>query len=630
MSSPVAQEDKVRVRRRRTSTQDERLLHRRAVSRGDSREGSRDPSRGREFSRRGVVDHSTSGGMREITIRSKYLLDAIKKVNQHPPLQPAKDFFAEQEPYPTLFHHIDDVKREIAQLGNEDADDHLKILLNAVGHVNPIWNEAREENFSNGLVSHNMIWKLFRPGDLVLREDDIGNLWLFVLIEISYYIDTFRKRYTQDLEEERRATFTAWSLTWDDADGYLTRRNTTFTCTEFSGQRPIKSLPVYPIRFQEHIKGVNTGAFLGSRGRKWWKLIGEPSICQQHSGLAYVQEHRQAKDEKFRADGRVVIDDKWKTPTGINSILRLDDNTRERVRDVGDLREAYQWDRLPKSTVLTNTQAMLCPPVIGCHDLRSRKRYTVSIDNLQPVKWNEDAMDHLVLDNKKKDMLKGLVRYHSNRNRRNERGDIIAGKGQSLVILLHGPPGVGKTLTAESTAEAVRKPLVSMSIGEMVWDETQLQERLKSEFQRAIDWDAILLLDEADVVLEARSFEDSRIQIGISFQSMTPKIRAEVWTQLLTLNGRDKILGPEALRSIQTKLSKYELNGRQIRNVLNVAEGLAFQEYGEEGKLEYRHIEEATKAAAEFQKMLEESKSMMKLEQTVWAPYKGGDDDSIF
>ncbi|GFP51899.1 hypothetical protein TASIC1_0001005100 [Trichoderma asperellum] len=122
----------------------------------------------------------------------------------------------------------------------------------------------------------------------------------------------------------------------------------------------------------------------------------------------------------------------------------------------------------------------------------------------------------------------------------------------------------------------------------------------------------------------------SRIQIGISFQSMTPKIRAEVWTQLLTLNGRDKILGPEALRSIQTKLSKYELNGRQIRNVLNVAEGLAFQEYGEEGKLEYRHIEEATKAAAEFQKMLEESKSMMKLEQTVWAPYKGGDDDSIF
>lgn len=119
----------------------------------------------------------------------------------------------------------------------------------------------------------------------------------------------------------------------------------------------------------------------------------------------------------------------------------------------------------------------------------------------------------------------------------------------------------------------------------------------------------------------------SRIQIGIGFKSMTSDIRAKVWTQLLTLNGRDKTIGPEALKKVQTELSKYDLNGRQIRNVLNVAEGLAFQEDGETGKLRYAHIKQATKAAAEFQKMLEESKSMMKLEQTVWAPYKGGDDD---
>lgn len=148
------------------------------------------------------------------------------------------------------------------------------------------------------------------------------------------------------------------------------------------------------------------------------------------------------KVDRNQADGRVVIDDKSKTRTEIDYILRMDDNIRERDRDINDRRAAYQWDELPTTTALTDEQAMLCPAVIGCHDLRSKKRYTVSIDNLQPVKWDEDAMDHLVLDTKKKDMLKGLVRYHSNRNRRNERGDLIAGKGQSLVILLHGPPGV--------------------------------------------------------------------------------------------------------------------------------------------------------------------------------------------
>lgn len=248
---------------------------------------------------------------------------------------------------------------------------------------------------------------------------------------------------------------------------------------------------------------------------------------------------------------------------------------------------------------------------------------------------------------------------------------------------------VGKTLTAESIAEAVRKPLLSLSIGDMVWDESRLQEKLELEFKRATDWDAILLLDEADVVLEARSFEDvrrngivsgkpptqptafarpvheaelidptvflrqleyyqgilflttnrvstmdtafqSRIQIGIAFQSMTPGIRAQVWRQLLELNGRDKTIGPKALEDVRQKLSKCELNGRQIRNVLNVAEGLAFNQYGEAGKLKYSHIQEAVDAAVEFQGLLEDAKSTMKTEQTIWAPYRGGDSDFAY
>jgi AAA+ superfamily predicted ATPase len=69
---------------------------------------------------------------------------------------------------------------------------------------------------------------------------------------------------------------------------------------------------------------------------------------------------------------------------------------------------------------------------------------------------------------------------------------------------------VGKTLTAECTAEAVQRPLLALSIGELVWDQSKLQDQLKAEFKRATDWNAILLLDEADVVLEARSFEDVR------------------------------------------------------------------------------------------------------------------------
>lgn len=114
----------------------------------------------------------------------------------------------------------------------------------------------------------------------------------------------------------------------------------------------------------------------------------------------------------------------------------------QQTRKFDNDNELYEWGNLSVSSKLTDVQAMLCPAVIGCHDLRSKKKYTVSVDNLKPVEWNKDAMDHLVLDTRKKEMLKGLVSYHSSRNRGNEQADLIAGKGQSLVILLHGPPGV--------------------------------------------------------------------------------------------------------------------------------------------------------------------------------------------
>ena len=44
--------------------------------------------------------------------------------------------------------------------------------------------------------------------------------------------------------------------------------------------------------------------------------------------------------------------------------------------------------------------------------------------------------------------------------------DFIAGKGQGLVILLHGPPGVGKTLTAETIALATGRLLFTVLVAE--------------------------------------------------------------------------------------------------------------------------------------------------------------------
>ncbi|OJZ81951.1 hypothetical protein ASPFODRAFT_84868 [Aspergillus luchuensis CBS 106.47] len=323
------------------------------------------------------------------------------------------------------------------------------------------------------------------------------------------------------------------------------------------------------------------------------------------------------------------------------SLLPKRDNNEYVVPSIKQ-KEGNQQDSLQPTAELTDEQARLCPASIGCHSLSDMQLYAASVERLTPVAWDVGAMDHLVLDEKKKDILKGLVGQHYNSQDHDMRSDIIDGKGKSLIILLHGPPGVGKTLTAECVSEAVKRPLVSLSIGDLVWEDKRLQQRLQVEFNRARDWNAILLLDEADVVLEARSFEDvrrngivtvflrqleyfqgvlfltsnrvstmdvafqSRIQIGISFREMTPATRAQIWERLLSLNGRDKMIGPSAVEDVKHRLGKFQLNGRQIRNVLNVADGLAFNEYGVPGKLKYRHIQEAVETAVEFQKMLDE------------------------
>lgn len=77
------------------------------------------------------------------------------------------------------------------------------------------------------------------------------------------------------------------------------------------------------------------------------------------------------------------------------------------------------------------------------------------IDNIRPVKWNKEAFDRLVLPSKTKDMVKSLVLVRaSSRDPKDlhilntRRDDLIAGKGNGLIMLLHGGPGTGKTLTA--------------------------------------------------------------------------------------------------------------------------------------------------------------------------------------
>ncbi|EIN11074.1 P-loop containing nucleoside triphosphate hydrolase protein [Punctularia strigosozonata HHB-11173 SS5] len=76
------------------------------------------------------------------------------------------------------------------------------------------------------------------------------------------------------------------------------------------------------------------------------------------------------------------------------------------------------------------------------------------------------------------------------------------------ISVLHGPPGTGKTLTAEAVAEHLKRPLYVVGTSELSTEPYGLESSLQSILRLATAWDAVLLIDEADVYLEQRSLHE--------------------------------------------------------------------------------------------------------------------------
>ena len=74
--------------------------------------------------------------------------------------------------------------------------------------------------------------------------------------------------------------------------------------------------------------------------------------------------------------------------------------------------------------------------------------------------------------------------------------DFIPGKGHGLVINLFGPPGVGKTLSAEATSEHLRRPLYMIGSGQLGTNAENVNHELGKACDLAARWNAILLIDE--------------------------------------------------------------------------------------------------------------------------------------
>ncbi len=138
-------------------------------------------------------------------------------------------------------------------------------------------------------------------------------------------------------------------------------------------------------------------------------------------------------------------------------------------------------------------------PVLHMFDLDEHAFYRVHVNQIEPYTFDTAGERNLVLPPEQKDFIRLLIGHSKAAFQ-----DIVKGKEGGTIVMLEGPPGVGKTLTAEIYAEAMERPLYRVHSSQIGIDPANIEKQLKEILERAERWGAILLIDEGDVFLRER------------------------------------------------------------------------------------------------------------------------------
>jgi len=152
---------------------------------------------------------------------------------------------------------------------------------------------------------------------------------------------------------------------------------------------------------------------------------------------------------------------------------------------------------------LGDAERLLLPAAVPAFSMFAKEWGVIYVADLSPIFFRTQALDHLILQSEDKHILQSLVAgtfgHHAGIR------DLVDEKGIGQVFLLHGPPGTGKTASAEAIAEYYRKPLYYVTAGELGVTPTELEKTLARILQTAVRWDAVILIDEADIFLLDRA-----------------------------------------------------------------------------------------------------------------------------
>jgi len=138
-------------------------------------------------------------------------------------------------------------------------------------------------------------------------------------------------------------------------------------------------------------------------------------------------------------------------------------------------------------------------PFVIIFDLQRHLRLSTHVTTITEYKYDKSISEKLILPDQIKELINILIEHKSGNF-----VDIIRGKSGGAIVLLTGKAGTGKTLTAEVFAESTERALYSVQASQLGIEAVELEKNLKLILRRSARWNAVLLLDEADVYVGER------------------------------------------------------------------------------------------------------------------------------
>jgi hypothetical protein len=302
--------------------------------------------------------------------------------------------------------------------------------------------------------------------------------------------------------------------------------------------------------------------------------VGELGYQDEGESDRYSYWHRDTLNfEKAGGPSRAIMDDS--VGYGGEGSGRRHNRNAEPGTDQAVYVDSVYWARCKSDEEREEAQDVVGPvpapiqPFVCVFSLASHEFAVVHIDNVVLYEYNAALAEKLVLPPDHRSLIDVLIGTSTKRSE-----DLVRGKTGGVVILCSGMPGTGKTLTAEIYAEVAARPLYTVQCSQLGVDAESLEKELGVVLRRSIRWNAITLIDEADVYIHERGSNiNQNAVVGVFLRLL------EYYSGVLFLTTNRETVVDDAIMSrciahIHYGVPKLDEDKRKLWNILSAQYGV--------------------------------------------------------